>query len=234
MNSNEDSLCSCCGGANINEQAKEMGYTSSDLAILPEGSVLGLGCGNPTALAGLKKGEVVLDLGSGAGVDVFLASHRVGPEGKAIGVDMTNEMLQKSRENAVKGGFDNVEFLKGEIEDLPLDDEKVDVIISNCVINLTPNKLKAFNEAYRVLKHGGRILISDLVTEGELEPEIRQSFSAWSECIAGAMEKEEYLETIRNAGFQEVVIVDEAPYNEPGLYEKLKGKIISVQVNALK
>jgi ubiquinone/menaquinone biosynthesis C-methylase UbiE len=195
---------------------------------------MGLGCGNPTALAELKEGETVLDLGCGGGLDVFLAARKVGQKGTVIGVDMTPEMIAKAEENATRGGYKNVEFRLGEIEQLPLEDDSVDVIISNCVINLSPDKLRTFKEAYRVLRHNGRILISDLVTQGELPEEVRQSFDAWACCIAGALERQEYLSTIESAGFRDVTIVAQHQYGEPGLDDRLSGKIISVQVKAYK
>jgi ubiquinone/menaquinone biosynthesis C-methylase UbiE len=195
---------------------------------------MGLGCGNPTALAELTEGETVLDLGCGAGLDVFLAAQKVGDTGKVIGVDMTPEMVAKARENAEKGHYTNVEFRLGEIENLPIEDNSVDVIISNCVINLSPDKLVTFKEAFRVLKPNGRILISDLVTEGELPEDIRQSFEAWACCIAGALERQEYLGTIEKAGFRDVAIVAQHQYVEPGLDQRLAGKITSVQVRAYK
>ena len=195
---------------------------------------MGLGCGNPTALAELKEGETVMDLGSGGGIDVFLAARKVGEKGKVIGVDMTPEMLQRARENAKKGNYNNVEFRLGEIENLPAANDSVDVIISNCVINLSPDKSAVFKEIYRVLKPDGRILISDLVTEGELPEEIRKSFPAWAECIAGALEKKEYLDIIKKAGFRNVTVVSEYPFNESGMDDRLLGKIISVQIKAYK
>jgi SAM-dependent methyltransferase len=225
--------CSCCG-EDTTEQAMKIGYTAEELKKLPEDAILGLGCGNPTALAELKEGEVVLDLGSGAGIDVFLASHRVGKTGKVIGLDMTEEMIERAQKSADEGGYTNVEFHLGEIEDMPLDDDSVDVIISNCVINLTTDKLKAFQEAFRVLKPRGRMIISDLVTEGELNPEIKKSFAAWSECIAGALEKQEYLNNIFLAGFEMLEIVTETDFQEPNLDPRLAGKIKSVQVKAIK
>ncbi|MDP3066438.1 MAG: arsenite methyltransferase [Methanobacteriaceae archaeon] len=231
---NNQGTCSCCGGDETTDQALQVGYTAEELAQLPEDAVLGLGCGNPTALAGLKEGEVVLDLGSGAGIDVFLASAKVGKTGKAIGLDMTEEMVKKANKNAEERGYPNVEFHLGEIENMPLADESVDVIISNCVINLTTDKLISFEEAHRVLKPGGRIMISDLVTEGELDPEIKKSFTAWSECVAGALEKEEYLDIMVAAGFNRLKIVSETEYQEPNLNAKLKGKIKSIQVKAIK
>jgi arsenite methyltransferase len=226
--------CSCCGEEDNTTQALQVGYTAEELKKLPEEAILGLGCGNPTALADLNEGEVVLDLGSGAGIDVFLASHQVGETGQAWGLDMTPEMVKKANQNAAEGGYRNVEFLLGEIEDMPLPDESVDVIISNCVINLTTDKLKAFQEAFRVLKPRGRMIISDLVTEGELDPEIKKSFAAWSECIAGALDKQEYLNQIFLAGFEMLEIITETDYQEPDLDPRLTGKIRSVQVKAIK
>jgi SAM-dependent methyltransferase len=224
----------CCGTPDVIEQAKATGYTLDELKSIPEEAIFGLGCGNPTALAEIHEGEIVLDLGSGGGIDVFLAANKVGPEGKVIGVDMTEDMLQTACKNAGEGGYTNVEFKLGEIENLPIEDNSVDLIISNCVINLTPDKLIAYQEAFRVLKPGGRILVSDIVTEGELPDEIKRSFQAWSDCIAGAMEKETYLNTIKEAGFSGVEIVNEQHYTEPQLNHFLEGKIISVQVKASK
>jgi arsenite methyltransferase len=226
--------CSCCGGDDTTSQALQVGYTAEELKKLPEEAVLGLGCGNPAALADLKEGEVVLDLGSGAGIDVFLASHRVGETGKVIGLDLTEEMIQRAQKSAQEGGYTNVEFHLGDIENMPLEDESVDVIISNCVINLTTDKLKAFQEAFRVLKPRGRMIISDLVTEGELDQDIRKSFAAWSQCIAGALEKQEYLNTIFLAGFEMLEIITETDFQEPDLDQRLAGKIKSVQVKAIK
>ena len=229
--------CSCCGGSEDNsviKRAEEVGYTMEEIKSIPSDAVFGLGCGNPTALAEINPGETVLDLGSGGGIDVFLAANKVGEEGKVIGVDMTPEMVETAVKNAKEGGYENVEFKHGEIENLPVENNIIDVIISNCVINLTPNKSNAFKEAFRVLKPNGRILVSDIVTEGEIPLEIRKNFEAWAGCIAGALDKQEYLETIRNAGFNEVEIVSEKAYTEPKMDERLIGKIISVQVKALK
>ncbi len=216
------------------EQAKRIGYSVKELGKIPKEAIMGLGCGNPTALADLKGGEVAMDLGSGGGIDVFLAANKVGPNGRVIGVDMTEDMVKKANEIAKKNGYKNVEFRLGEIENLPVDDNSVDVIISNCVINLSPDKLRTYQEAYRVLKPGGRILISDLVTEGELPEEIKKNFDAWAECIGGALEKREYLDTIRKAGFRDVSIISQNTYNQPGLDDKLIGKITSVKVRAFK
>lgn len=218
----------------MTEQAKSAGYSVEDLKNIPENAIYGLGCGNPTALAELKEGEVVLDLGSGGGIDVFLAANKVGKCGKVIGVDMTEEMIKNAQKNAENANYENVEFRLGEIEELPIENDSIDVIISNCVINLTPDKLVAYKEAFRVLKPGGRIMVSDLVTDGELPEEIKQSFEAWSECTAGAIEKEEYLDKIKNAGFSDIEIVKQHYFTESNLNERLVGKIISIQVKATK
>jgi len=227
----------CCSCASIEDpltQAKLLGYSEDELKQAPEEAFLGLGCGNPTALAELKEGETVLDLGSGTGIDVFLASKKVGSKGLAIGVDMTKEMVKKARKIAKKYGYTNVEFKLGEIENLPIEDNSVDVVISNCVINLCIDKLKAFKEAYRVLKPRGRLMISDLVTNGELPEEVKENLDAWAECIAGAMEKNEYLKVIKEAGFKNITVTSEKPYYEPGMNEKLIGKILSINIKAYK
>ncbi|NYZ79590.1 arsenite methyltransferase [Candidatus Micrarchaeota archaeon] len=230
------SCCPSCGPCdhNASEQAKRIGYSKEELGKIPKEAVMGLGCGNPTALADLREGETVLDLGAGAGIDVFLAANKVGPEGYVIGVDMTEEMIKKANKTAKKHGYKNVEFRFGEIEDLPVEDNSIDVIISNCVINLSTNKLRTYKEAYRVLKAGGRVLISDLVTEGELPEKIRRNFDAWAGCIAGALEKKKYIETIKKAGFRDVKIVSQNTYYEPGLKDILSGKITSVKIKAYK
>lgn len=189
------------------------GYKSSEIAAIPEGANLGLGCGDPTADADLQPGQTVLDLGSGAGVDCFLAARRVGPEGYVIGVDMTDSMLEKARENARRGGFSNVEFRKGEIEKLPVESGTVDRIISNCVINLAPDKRPVFAEAHRVLKPGGSFTVSDIVSFGDVPPEIRKDVELWAGCTAGAMDKQDYLGVIRNAGFAKVAVVKEVVYD---------------------
>lgn len=230
----KDNSCKSCSTNLVVEQAKSSGYTMEDLKSIPENVIYGLGCGNPTALVELKKGDVVLDLGSGSGIDVFLAANKVGKSGKVIGLDMTEEMIETAKNNAKDGEYENVEFKLGEIEDLPIKNDSIDVIISNCVINLTPNKLFAYEEALRVLKPGGKILISDLVTDGELPEEIRHSFHAWSECTAGALEKEEYINIIRAAGFSDVEIVKQHYFTEYNMDERLIGKIISIQVKATK
>jgi arsenite methyltransferase len=228
---------SCCSTSSCGNPpqylAWKIGYSPNDIESLPEDSILGLGCGNPVALANLREGETVLDLGSGAGIDVFLAAQKVGPKGKVIGVDMTQEMLERAKATATKHGYKNVEFRLGEIEALPLEDETVDIIISNCVINLAPDKLKVFKEAHRVLKPGGRLMVSDLVTEGELPDVIKKSFDAWAECIAGALEKNDYINKIEKAGFKNVKIVSQKPYTID-IPPELKGKITSIQVEANK
>ncbi|MDQ1279078.1 MAG: arsenite methyltransferase [Thermoproteota archaeon] len=226
--------CSCCGDTvDFLAIGKKIGYSENDLKNLPEAANMGLGCGNPVALASLKEGETVLDLGSGAGIDVFLAAKKVGSTGKAIGVDMTQAMVDRAKANAVDYGYKNVEFRLGEIEKMPVDDDSVDAIISNCVINLSTNKDQVFKEAYRVLKNGGRLMVSDLVTEGELPDEVRQSLDAWACCIGGALEKQKYLESIRKAGFKDVKIASEAIYDFD-VAKELDGKIKSIHVEAYK
>ena len=203
----------CCGGGNLVQTvSKAIGYTDEELTSVPEGSNLGLGCGNPVALASLVEGETVLDLGSGAGFDCFLAANKVGEGGKVIGVDMTPEMIEKARENAQMSNCANVEFRLGEIENLPAADNSVDVVISNCVINLSPDKKRVFGETFRVLKPGGRLMVSDIVLLRELPDFIKSSVAAYIGCVSGAMMKDEYLATIRGAGFQEVKILDETVF----------------------
>lgn len=206
------SCCSsmCCGTSKPKDISKKIGYTDEDLEAVPAGSNLGLGCGNPIALASIKAGETVLDLGSGAGFDCFLASNNVGPDGRVIGVDMTEEMVARAKENASKGGYKNVEFRLGEIESLPVEDNTVDVIISNCVINLVPNKDKAFKEAFRVLKPGGRIMVSDIVLLKRLPDFVKDSIEAYVGCVAGAATMDRYLGAIKSAGFEDVTVIDES------------------------
>jgi len=204
---------SCCGGDDrVTDISKKIGYSPEELAAVPEGANLGLGCGNPTALASLKEGEVVVDLGSGAGFDCFLAAAKVGRTGRVIGVDMTPDMLERARENARKEGYCNVEFRLGEIENLPVADNSVDVIISNCVINLSPDKPRVFAEALRILKPGGRIMVSDIALLKTLPAFIRESAAAYVGCIAGALMKEDYLGTVAEAGFSGIRVVEETPY----------------------
>jgi ubiquinone/menaquinone biosynthesis C-methylase UbiE len=205
----------CCGGKTelSQGQASQMvGYSPEELAAIPEDANLGLGCGNPTALAGLQPGQTVLDLGSGAGIDCFLAARKVGPSGRVIGVDMTPEMLDRARENARKNGATNVEFRLGEIENLPVADNTVDVIISNCVINLSTDKPRVFREAFRVLKPGGRLMVSDLALRKPLPASIRESVEAYVACIAGALVKDDYLRAFREAGFEGVEVLSEKTF----------------------
>ncbi|MHA2233137.1 MAG: arsenite methyltransferase [Candidatus Hodarchaeales archaeon] len=202
---------SCCGPSSSGQSASElMGYSKEELEALPEGADLGLGCGNPTAFASIQPGDVVVDLGSGAGIDCFLAAVKAGETGKVIGIDMTPPMIDKARANAKQGGYDNVEFRLGEIEHMPVADDVADLIISNCVINLSPDKPQVFREAYRVLKPGGKMMVSDIVLLRPLPESVRNSPEAYAGCVAGAMMKEEYLGAIRSAGFENVEIVDQA------------------------
>jgi SAM-dependent methyltransferase len=222
---------SCCGTVDSAQYiSKKIGYTEEELKSVPEGANLGLGCGNPIAIASLKEGETVLDLGSGPGLDCFLAADKVGKNGKVIGVDMTPEMLEKARENARKGNYPNIEFRLGEIENLPAADNSIDVVISNCVINLSPDKQRVFQETFRVLKPGGRIMVSDVVLSKELPDFLRNSVDAYIGCISGAITKDDYIETVKAAGFQEVSIVDEMTIpveewvNDP-IAESIAGKL---------
>jgi arsenite methyltransferase len=198
--------CGCCGGPSSSE---EIGYSKSELASVPAGADLNLGCGNPVALASLKEGETVVDLGSGGGLDCFLASKKVGAKGKVIGIDMTAEMLERARANCKKGGYENVEFRLGEIENMPVADNTANVIISNCVVNLSPDKERVFKEAYRVLKPKGRLMISDMVLLRDLPEKVKSSVLAYVGCVAGADSKDEYLRKIKAAGFGQVEIVSE-------------------------
>ena len=208
------SMNSCCGSVDLAENiGKKIGYTEEELKAVPEGSNLGLGCGNPTAIASIKEGENVLDLGSGAGFDSFLATQKVGGKGKVIGIDMTPEMINKARKNARVGNYKNVEFRLGEIENLPVADNSVDVVISNCVINLSPDKAKVFREAFRVLKPGGRLMISDIVLLKKLPESIRNNIKAYVGCVSGAILKDEYLQLIEKAGFQNVNITNEKTFH---------------------
>ena len=200
----------CCGGESVVESiSKGIGYSPEDLQTVPDGANLGLGCGNPVALASLKTGETVVDLGAGAGFDCFLAAQKVGTTGRVIGVDMTHEMLDKARANARKGGYQNVEFRLGEIENLPVADNSADIIISNCVINLSPDKGRVFQEAFRVLKPGGRLMVSDIVLLKELPTAMQESVAAYTGCVAGALKKDDYLQQIAASGFRDVRIIAE-------------------------
>ena len=203
----------CCGSSTSYKGSKKMGYSEEDLEAVPEGANMNLGCGNPVASASLKEGETVIDLGSGGGFDCFLAAKKVGHRGKIIGVDMTSEMIDKARENARKGKYTNVEFRLGEIENLPVADNTADVIISNCVINLTPNKKRVFQEAFRVLKSRGRLVVSDLVLLKDIPDAVKKGMDSTS-CITGAIMKDKYIETIKTVGFKNVRIIQEKRYSE--------------------
>lgn len=248
------SISTCCSSGNMSQAiSRGIGYSDEEMGSVPEGANLGLGCGNPVALASLKEGDIVLDLGSGAGFDCFLAADKVGKNGKVIGVDMTSEMVTKARENARQGGYSNVEFRLGEIENLPAADSSVDVIISNCVINLSPDKKQVFADAFRVLKPGGRIMISDIVLLRDLPDVVLNSLEAYVSCISGAMLKDEYLKTIKDAGLKDVTIIDETVFpvdymlNDP-IAQEVSGKldissqeikdiadsVVSVKVSAIK
>jgi len=244
----------CCGGADMAQTiSRNIGYSDEEIASVPENANLGLGCGNPVALASLARGETVLDLGSGAGFDCFLAARKVGGKGRVIGVDMTPEMIEKARENARKDNYENVEFRLGEIENIPAADNSVDVVISNCVINLSPAKGRVFRDAFRVLKPGGRLMVSDVVLLQELPDFIKNSIEAYVGCVSGAILKDEYIKKVREAGFQEVKIIDEAGFpiecmvNDPtakAIINKLNvsaetienyaGTVISIKVQAVK
>jgi len=243
-----------CGGT-VPAQAisRKMGYSDEEIKAVPEGANLGLGCGNPVALASIKEGDVVVDFGSGAGFDCFLAASKVGRQGRVIGVDMTPEMVMKARENARKGGYLNVEFRLGEIENLPVEDNLADLVISNCVINLSLDKNRVFAEAYRVLRPGGRLMVSDIVLLEPLPSPILNSIEAYVSCIAGAAMKTEYIEAIRAAGFQDVMIIDETLFPvecmandptaqaiikdlsiSPEMIREVASSIVSVEVSAVK
>jgi arsenite methyltransferase len=236
--SKSDSDCcppsGCCSPTN---SATVIGYETKELESIPEASVLGVGCGAPLHYAAAKEGETVVDLGSGAGIDVFLSANKVGNSGKIIGIDMTDEMLEKARNNAKENGYTNVEFRKGDIEKrIPVDDNSVDLVISNCVINLTTNKVDTFKEVHRILKQGqGRMIISDLVTDKEVSGDSIDS-DKWCSCIDGALTKENYVESIRKAGFQNLEILDEKLYTQEGSDDKIDGKrrISSIVVKAVK
>jgi ubiquinone/menaquinone biosynthesis C-methylase UbiE len=233
--------------------SSKIGYSEEEIKGVPEGSNLGLGCGNPVALASLREGEAVLDLGSGAGFDCFLAANKVGEKGKVIGVDMTREMVEKAKENAKKSNYRNVEFRLGDIEKLPAGDGSIDVVMSNCVINLSPDKGKVFKESFRVLKPGGRLTISDIVLLKELPKFIKESMEAYIGCVSGAIIKSEYLEKIEAAGFRDVRVIDETAFpielitNDPtakGIMDNLgigfdeargiASSVVSIKVSAIK
>jgi len=227
---------SCCGAAPAREYCDPITanlYDESQAGQIPEEAMLAsLGCGNPTLLAQLNPGETVLDLGSGGGIDVLLSARRVGPTGKAYGLDMTDEMLALANQNKRKAGAENVEFLKGEIESIPLPDNSVDVIISNCVINLSADKDRVLREAFRVLKPGGRLAVSDVVTRGEIAPEVRQSVLAWVGCIAGALEEKEYRNKLQGAGFEQIELEPTRIYRVEDAREFLAASGIDVDAIA--
>ena len=223
---------SCCGtnGCGTTDPITRDLYDAATASTLPETAVLAsLGCGNPTALAELHEGEVVLDLGSGGGIDVLLSAHRVGPTGKAYGLDMTDEMLALARQNAAIAGATNVEFLRGEIEAIPLPDNSVDVIISNCVINLSSDKRQVLREAFRVLKPGGRFAVSDVVVRGEIPDEVRRSLELWVGCVAGALEEQQFLELLDEAGFEQGDIEPTRVYDPADAREVLEGAGVDVE-----
>jgi SAM-dependent methyltransferase len=228
---------SCCGataasGLGCDPITSNL-YNAAQTGVLPEEAVLAsLGCGNPTALAQLNPGETVLDLGSGGGIDVLLSAHRVGPTGKAYGLDMTDEMLALANENKTKAGAKNVEFLKGEIESIPLPDNSVDVIISNCVINLSADKGRVLREAFRVLKPGGWFAISDVVTRGEMNDEIRKNILLWVGCVAGALEEDEYRAKLAAAGFEQIGIEPTRIYRVDDAREFLSSSGVDVDAIA--
>ena len=245
---------SCCGPSKAAVETTDIAarfYSAEELASLPDSVTdISLGCGNPTAIAELQPGEVVLDLGSGGGIDCFLAARKVGPEGRVIGLDMTPDMIKLARRNAKRVGVTNVDFRYGEMEDIPLPDESVDVIISNCVINLSPDKDAVFREAHRVLRPGGRMSVSDIVIDGQLPQSIRGRLDAWASCIAGALDESDYLGKIGAAGFEEVQVTSRdyakisaaaeweelrALLDEDGLSrQELDHKVASIKVKAFK
>ena len=228
---------SCCGGGSVLEACCDpitsKLYSEEEGANVPEAALrASLGCGNPTALAKLNPGEIVLDLGSGGGIDVLLSARRVGPGGKAYGLDMTDEMLALARENQKKAGVENVEFLKGEIESIPLPDNSVDVIISNCVINLSADKDKVFREAFRVLKPGGRLAVSDVVVRGDVPAQVRKNVELWVGCLAGALRDTEYNDKLRAAGFGQIEMEPTRIYNVEDARQFLTGQGIDVDAIA--
>src|ERR671911_1959463 len=232
----------CCTESNIlqplqsPEQVSELvGYDTKELESIPEASILGAGCGTPTKFAYIKEGDTVVDLGSGAGIDVFLAANIAKGSGRVIGIDMTDEMLEKSRKNAAQSGYANVEFRKGDIEEkIPVDDNSVDFVISNCVINLTSNKTNTFKEIYRILKINGkaRMIISDLITTKEISKDNEINTNNWCSCIDGALTKENYLQSIKDAGFQNIEILNEKTYMDENSFNDRR-KIVSIIVKAI-
>ena len=242
---NEAGGCSCCGDVidpfdliQPQSQSTMMGYSAEEIGNVPANAVMGLGCGNPQAIAALRPGEVVLDLGSGAGFDSFLAARQVGESGKVIGIDMTPDMIKRAQENAAKGAFENVEFRLGEIEDMPVDDNSIDVILSNCVINLSPDKAAVYKEAYRVLKTGGRLAISDMVASGEIPQEIKNDMDLYSSCVAGALKVDELDQILNEAGFKNILITPKDESREfinkwtPGI--PIEDYVLSATIEAVK
>ncbi len=231
----EVSTCGCCSS---DEQGRTLGYSDEELAAVPEGANLGLGCGNPVALASLKTGQTVLDLGSGAGFDAFLAARAVSPTGRVIGVDMTPAMVTKARANAVKGGYTHVEFRFGEIEALPVADATVDVIISNCVINLCPDKRPVYREAFRALRPGGRLAVSDVVAREELSDEVKRDLKLHSGCLAGATPRDELVHILEEAGFKDISIKPKGNSDEVisswDSKHGLESKVFAAEVTAVK
>jgi len=229
---------SCCGtgtvlGAGKLDPITSHLYTDQETAVLPEDAVrASLGCGNPTVLAHITPGETVLDLGSGGGIDVLLSARRVGPNGKVYGLDMTDEMLELARANQVKAGVTNVEFLKGDIDHIPLPDNSVDLIISNCVINLSPDKDRVLTEAFRVLKPGGRFAVSDIVIRGEMPAEIQRSLELWAGCVAGALEEHDYKSKLARAGFEQVSIEATRVYTTADARDLFEGTGLDVETIA--
>ena len=229
-------MASACpvGDRALVAQAIALGYTEDDIRCLPRGALVLLGCGNPLAAADVQAGETVLDLGSGGGRDAFIAARSCGRGGRVIGVDMTPEMVERARLNATEGQYANVVFTLAELERLPLEDDSVDCVISNCVINHSPDQAAVFREAFRVLKQGGRLAVSDLVVVGELSQAVRRDLQGTSVCIAASLEKQQYLRTIESAGFRNVVVLSERPFSWPEMDQRLAGKLASVQVKARK
>lgn len=243
---------SCCCNSKNSDVSEKVGYSKEDLNSIPSEANMGLGCGNPVALASLKEGEVVVDLGCGGGIDVFLSARRVGDRGRVIGIDMTENMLAQARANAQKAGLNNVEFKLGEIEDLPLDSNMADCIISNCVINLSEDKQKVFKEAFRVLKPGGRLMVSDMVLLADLPEKVLSSPEMHAGCIAGALRKDDYLDKINKAGFKDVSVTREDPVSLADYIgsdkvvsdlvgsmtdlekEKINKTVVSIKVSAIK
>ncbi|WP_101477267.1 arsenite methyltransferase [Candidatus Nitrosotalea bavarica] len=235
LTGNSDCCCmpgECSTNDSVIDATKIIGYDPKELESIPQESILGVGCGAPIKFADLKEGETVLDLGSGAGIDAFLSANKVSKSGKVIGIDMTDEMLEKARTNARNGNYTNVEFRKGDIEkNIPVDDDAIDAVISNCVINLTSDKTSAFKEIYRILRKGGRMVISDLVTDRELEQD-QVNAEQWCSCIDGALTQEHYIESITKAGFHNISVLDQRVYMEG---EKVNGrKITSLVIKAIK